>query len=135
MWLDWKGTFEHVYSNDHRHTTVLECDGLMTWHGVKQSKFLAVNADGVLRPDTRYQGWYYRIWNNAAAWEYFRFTSTGAMEGHHFCDTCTGTSPLGSPKFCCSFLTTGGEPCNGGNQFYLNGKLLKFLEFMHQNNS
>ena len=88
---------------------------------VELSEFMTVNSEGVPRPDERYQGWYYRPWNRDQAWEYFRFTSSGALEVHHFCDDgCSGTSSLGKPNFCCSSVTAGGEPCNGGNTLILN---------------
>ena len=90
---------------------------------VELSEFMTVNSEGVPRPDERYQGWYYRPWNRDQAWEYFRFTSSGALEVHHFCDDgCSGTSSLGKPNFCCSSVTAGGEPCNGGNTLIFNQK-------------
>ena len=95
----------------------------MTWAGVEQSGLFYVNAGGVPHHDSNYQGWYYRPWNRDAAWEYWRITSTGELEIHHFCtdsDGCTGTSPLGSSNFCCSGLTAGAESCDGGNNLFLN---------------
>ena len=87
-----------------------------TWSGA-MTEFRPVNAEGVPHPDTNYQGWYYRTWDRDAAWEYWRFTSKGEFEVHHFCtDGCGDTSPLGSPNYCCKSLTSGGEACDGGNK-------------------
>ena len=92
----------------------------MTWVGLEQLVRLSVNSPDVPHADSNYQGWYYRPWNRDEAWEYIRFTASGELEMHHFCtDGCTGTSPLGSPNFCCSALTSGGEPCEGGMKLCL----------------
>ena len=81
---------------------------------MSQTTLQRVNDAGVPHPDSNYQGWYHRPWDRADAWEYFRFTSTGALEVHHFCTdstACSGTSSFGSPNFCCSSLTEGGKRC------------------------
>ena len=75
----------------------------------------SVNDDGVPHPDPLYQGWYYRPWDSQTAWEYFRFTSNGELEVHHFNVGFSKTSPLGSSNFCCSSLSVGGSACNQGN--------------------
>ena len=85
---------------------------------LKQANLQRVNDIGVPHPDTSYEGWFYRPWDRAAAWEYFRFTHDGELEVHHFCtddDGCRQTSPLGSPNFCCQTLSDGGEQCLKGN--------------------
>ena len=91
---------------------------MMIWRAkkLKISKFERVNDEGVPRPDLSYQGWFYRTWDRAAAWEYFQITDDGKLEVHHFCtDGCSGTSPLGSPNFCCKSVSTGGDKCPEGN--------------------
>ena len=94
----------------------MECDGSMSgWSGGTLSQYLPVNGEGVPHPDSNYQGWYYRQWDRDAAWEYWRFTSSGEFEIHHFCtDGCRDTSPLGSPNFCCSAKTPGAVACDAG---------------------
>ena len=92
----------------------------MVWRGGKlnEETLEKVNDEGVPHPDPLYQGWYYRSWDRQAAWEYFRFTTNGELEVHHFCTDSTGcskTSPLGSSNFCCSSLSVGGRPCVQGN--------------------
>ena len=93
----------------------------MTWEGVEQTGLLYANAGGVPHHDANYKGWYYRPFNRENAWEYWRITSTGEFELHHFCTDggCTGTSPLGSPNYCCSALTAGGETRDGGCNIFL----------------
>ena len=94
----------------------------MTWEGLEQSGLLYVNAEGVPHHDANYQGWFYRPCTRDAAWEYWRITSTGELEIHHFCtDGCStvSTSPLGSSNFCCTALASGGESCDGGNNIFL----------------
>ena len=89
----------------------------MIWKGGKlnETRLINVNDAGVPRPDPNYQGWFYRPWDRALAWEYFRFTDDGQLEVHHFCtDGCSGTSTLGSSNFCCSSVSAGGEKCREG---------------------
>ena len=91
----------------------------MIWTNTKlrQAKFERVNDIGVPHPDVSYQGWFYRSWDRAAAWEYFRFTHDGKLEVHHFCtDGCREKSPLGSSNFCCKSISAGGTRCQQGNQ-------------------
>ena len=86
----------------------------MIWRDnfLRQSKFERVNDGGVPHPDHSYQGWFYRSWDRASAWEYFRFTDDGKLEVHHFCnDGCSRTSPLGSSRFCCKSVSDGGKKC------------------------
>ena len=122
----WKGTFQQVYSHGHRETTTVECDGSMPGWRVDPGKYLPVNGEGVPNPDPNYQGWYYRAFDpnrGDLAWEYWRFTSRGEFEIHHFHTDGTGgplTSPLGSPNFCCSSITPGGEACDAGNNSFNN---------------
>ena len=73
-----------------------------------------VNEKGVPHPDPHYQGWFYRPWNRATAWEYYRFTSNGELEIHHFCTSrfCQKISPLGSPNFFVATISPGGRRCN-----------------------
>ena len=100
----WQGTFQQTYTNGHKDTTTITCSGSMVWRGsqLTQEKLLKVNDEGVPRPDSRYQGWFYRPWNRATAWEYFRFLNDGRFEVHHFCtDGCKAISPEGSSNFCC----------------------------------
>lgn len=126
----WKGKFQQVYSNGVRATTTVECDGSMPGWKVDPGKYLPVNGEGVPHPDLNYQGWYYRAFSPSRgelAWEYWRFTSRGEFEVHHFhtdktrsqlhTDKAGGqlTSPLGSPNFCCSSITPGGVACDAGN--------------------
>ena len=116
-----EGTFEQQYTSGHKDSTTVACDGSMVWRGgaLRETTLKRVNDDEVPHPDTMYEGWFYRPWNRAAAWEYFRFTSNGELEVHHFCtdspSKCSGTSPLGSSNFCCSSLSVGGRKCSQGN--------------------
>ena len=116
--MAWHGVFAQKYSNGHRDSTTLSCTGEMIWRGgtLKETGLKHVNGAGVPRPDPKYQEWFYRPWNRALAWEYFRFTDSGQLEVHHFCkDGCSGTSPLGSPNFCCLSVSEGGEICHEGD--------------------
>ena len=113
---EWEGTFAQHYSNGHRDSTTINCNGSMVWHSrdtMFLKRFKGVNDEGQPHPDSRYRGWYYRPWSRAKAYEYFRFTENGELQVHHFClDGCSKTSPLGSPNFCCSSLSSGGQRCN-----------------------
>ena len=116
--MAWHGVFAQKYSNGHQDRTTIRCTGEMIWRGdtLTETGFKNVNDAGVPRPDSNYQGWFYRPWNRALAWEYFRFTDSGQFEVHHFCtDGCSGTSPLGSSNFCCSSVSEGGEKCHEGD--------------------
>ena len=123
--LLWKGTFKQQYTNGHQDSTTVNCDGSMVWNaGTLYKRTLQrVNDDGVPHPDHLYEGWFYRPFNREAAWEFYRFTSNGQLEVHHFFTDSTSTdftstSPLGSPNYCCSSLSMvekGGRACNQGN--------------------
>ena len=116
--MAWHGVFAQKYSNGHQERTTIRCTGEMIWNGEKltETGFKNVNDAGVPRPDSNYQGWFYRPRKHALAWEYFRFTDSGQFEVHNFCtDRCSGTSPLGSSNFCCSSVSEGGEKCHEGD--------------------
>ena len=134
---EWQGTFAQSYTNGHSETTTVECDGSMSgWSGGPQSEYLPVNGEGVPHHDSNYEGWYYRTWNRGdLAWEFWRFTSNGEFEVHHFCTDggCPHTSPLGSPNFCCSSKTPGAVACDGGIKHFETRILLTFKDF-HQTN-
>ena len=106
------GEYADTYSNGHKDTTTVACNGDMTWRANKLkgklypagSKFPSDRA--AQNNDPNYQakdGWYFRAWDRPKAWEFVRF-SAGKMEVHHFCsdsNVCSKKSPKGSAKFCC----------------------------------
>ena len=107
---DFAGQYDQVYSDGREDNTTVECNGKMTWAGGKLSGKL-IPAGSKLPPhradqnnDTHYQaadGWLFRPWDRAAAWEFVKF-SNGQMIVHHFCsdsDLCNKTSPQGSGQY------------------------------------
>lgn len=106
------GTYVQTYSNGHKDSTTVACDGTMTWSGNKLkgkmypagSKLPASRA--AQNNDPNYQakdGWYFRPWDRASAWEFVKFENGNNMIVHHFCaeSGCTKKSSRGSGKYCC----------------------------------
>ena len=88
---------------------------------LNESRLKRVNKIGVPHPDPHYQGWYFRPWDRLEAWEYFRFTSNGELEVHHFdTDASRGVSPLGSPNYVISSISTGGKRCGIRKSSYIH---------------
>ena len=109
---DFAGRYDQAYSNGHRDSTTVECDGNVKWRASKLvgKLYLAgskLPADRAAQNnDPNYQaadGWFFRPWDRPLAWEFVRF-SNGQMIVHHFCTdnaVCKNKSPEGSAKFCC----------------------------------
>ena len=119
---EWEGTFSENYTNGHTDSTTIKCDGSM-FYRQKKSLFTSkelilrrVNEHGVPRPDLNYQGWYFRPWSSSERWQYFRFTSNGELEGHHFSTkNKSSLSPFGSLNYFTNFSSSGGKRCKTGN--------------------
>ena len=111
---DFAGDYDQAYSNGHKDSTSVECNGNVKWRGSKLNGklFLAgskLPADRAAQNnDPNYKaadGWFFRPWDRPLAWEFVKF-SNGQMFVHHFCKDqayCNGKlqSPKGSGNFCC----------------------------------
>ena len=132
------GKYTQTYSNGHKDSTTVACDGAMTWRANKLkgtfypagSKLPASRA--AQNNDPNYQakdGWYFRAWDRPKAWEFVKFEH-GNMIVHHFCTdsaVCNKKSPAGSAKYCCG-STSKRVPsyCGGAFKCCRNACLLPF---------
>ena len=124
---DFAGQYDQVYSNGHKDSTSVECNGNVKWRGsnLNGKLFLAGSKLPAERAaqnnDPKYQaadGWFFRPWDRPLAWEFVKF-SNGQMIVRHFCtdsDVCKKKSPEGSAKFCCG-STSKRKPIYCGGTF------------------
>ena len=113
----YSGTYVQTYSNGHKDSTTVACDGAMTWRANKLTGKLypagsKLPSDRAAQNnDPNYQakdGWYFRAWDRPKAWEFVKFEN-GNMIVHHFCTdskVCNKKSPQGSAKYCCGSSST-----------------------------
>ena len=109
-----------AYTNGHTSSLTVDANGTMSYEGLS---LRPTPAGSRLPPDRAAQnddprytfadGWLFRPWARPTAWEFLRFNGSTVVV-HHFCTdaSCSGgTSPLGSPNYCCSAEGTLGAPC------------------------
>lgn len=129
-WALVAGKYDQTYTNGFRDLNTVSCDGTMVWRNNTLSGKLTPSGSQLpprrasQNNDPNYSaedGWHFREWDHDEAWEFVRFLH-GQMEVDHFCkdpNLCNGTSPQGSPNFCCSSLSSRQRvSCEGAEQIY-----------------
>ena len=107
------GHYDQAYSNGHHDSTDVECNGNVKWYETKKLSGKMYPAGSGLPADRAAQnnnpiyqaadGWFFRTWDRATAWEFVKFDGD-QMIVRHFCaekDGCRLTSPEGSGGYCC----------------------------------
>ena len=118
------------------HETTIKCDGSMAYkdNTLRETMLKRVNENGASgnHNDPNYEGWYFRPWDRSEAWEYFRFTSNGNLEIHHFAtDTWPSVSPFGSHHLHAYSISAVGKPCKKGNLYCDSDSLTPTNSYIH----
>ena len=126
----WAGRYDSCYTDGQRDTTIINCDGSITWKGNMITSQLYPAGSGLplsrahQNRDPNYQatdGWFFRIWERLEAWEFVRF-SNGKMTIRHFCEEkhwCDRSSPEGSAHYHSGATTNRqAKACAGKQRFH-----------------
>ena len=97
---------DQAYSNGHKDSTSVECNGNVKWRASKLNGKLYLAGSklpagrAAQNNDPNYKaadGWFFRPWDRPLAWEFVKF-SNDQMIVHHFCtdlNACESKSPEG----------------------------------------